>query len=166
VAALLCLAAFLAGRQFNPGPAVPGALGQPPAEVEQFWRPVLEDGRPLLVSLGTPMFVRMLHVRIRVGHEELESAKADPRIAQVQKIFQSPSMQASHIYTGVGEATAAFELARLFTRWKADLHIRRNSVLTWEDISSNNLIILGSAKYNPQIRRLPVNSRSSSNRRE
>jgi hypothetical protein len=155
-AAVLCAVAFLIGRQFAPGPTASASVAAVPIEVEQFWRPVLADGRHVLVSLGTPMFVRMLGVRVRAGHEDIRAAQADPRLQQIQKLFGSPDAQASYIYTGVGEATSAFQLAKLFTRWNTDLQIRRNSALTWEDISNNNLIILGSAKYNPQIRTLPV----------
>ncbi|HEU0141142.1 MAG TPA: hypothetical protein VFQ79_15575 [Bryobacteraceae bacterium] len=150
-AAVLCVVAFLTGRQFAPTPAA-----SVPVEVGQFWRPLLADGRPVLISLGTPMFVRMRGARVRAGHEDIASAQEDPRIRQIQTLFDSPDTQASYIYTGVGEAAAAFRLAKLFSRWNVDLRLRRNSALTWEDIGNNNLIILGSAKYNPKIRNLPV----------
>jgi hypothetical protein len=149
----LCIAAFFAGRQFAPAPA-PGRPAPP--ELEQFWRPLFADGRPVIASLGTPMFVRFRGARVRAGHEDFEDAKADPRIKQLQALFDSPAIQPSYIYTGVGEARAAFEIGKLFARWNVDLQLRRNAALTWEDISNNNLVILGSAKYNPHIRALPV----------
>lgn len=151
------LIGILVWRPFSVSPALATASSRTvPAEVEQFWRPVFADGRPVLASLGTPMFVRMHGLRVRAGHEDIEAARADSRIRKVQSLFGSPNIQASYIYTGVGEATAAFELAKLFTRWDVDLQLRRNASLTWEEISNHNLIILGSAKYNPHIRELPV----------
>jgi hypothetical protein len=155
-AAVLCLTAFLIGRQFTPGPTASANPKVTASEVEQFWSPLLADGRPVVASLGTPMFIRMRGARLRAGHEDFEHAKNDPRVNQIQSLFESPTIQPSYIYTGVGEATAAFELAKLFTRWHVDLQLRRNAALTWEEISNNNLIILGSAKYNRHIRDLPV----------
>jgi hypothetical protein len=154
--AVLCLTGFLIGRQFAYSPTAAPHPRVAASEVEQFWSPLLADGRPVVASLGTPMFVRFRGARIRAGHEDFEDAKVDPRIKQIQSLFDSPEIQPSYIYTGVGEATAAFEIGKLFTRWNVDLQLRRNAALTWEDISNNNLIILGSAKYNPHIRALPV----------
>jgi hypothetical protein len=156
IAAALCFAAFVVGRITASPAAASGSASAVPLEVQQFWSPLLADGRPVLASLGTPMFVRMQGVRVRAGHEEITSALADPRIRQIQALLDSPYAQASYTYTGVGEATAAFELAKLLSHWKVELQVRRNSSLSWEDIGNHNLVILGSAKYNPQIRRLPV----------
>ena len=153
---VLVVLAFLTGRQSGPAPATAPATHAVAPELEQFWRPLLADGRPVIASLGTPMFIRLRGARIRVGSDDFEKAKDDPRLKRVQQLFDTPNLQPSYIYTGVGEATAAFEVAKLFTRWNTDLQLRRNSALTWEDISSHNLIILGSAKYNPHIRDLPV----------
>jgi hypothetical protein len=155
-AAVLCATAFLIGRQFAPGPTAAAKVSAAAPEVEQFWQPLLGDGRPVLASLGTPMFVRFRGARVRAGHEDFETAKTDSRIKHIQTLFDSPDIQPSYIYTGVGEATAAFEISKLFTRWNVDVQLRRNASLTWDDISNNNLIILGSAKYNPHIRHLPV----------
>ncbi len=118
---------------------------------------MLSNGRPVVVSLGTPMFIRFRGGRIRTSAiDDPEKARTDPRIRKILAMFNTRRRSPRYIYTGVGEAEGAFQLAKLFTRFNRDLQLRRNSSMTWEEISANNLIILGSAKYNPQIRDLPL----------
>ena len=157
-AVLLGFIAFELGRHFSSKPPSAAASTSPaPAEIETFWGPVFADGRPVVLSLGTPMFIRFRGGRIRAGGiDDPEKANADPRIKRIIGMFNTEKPQASYIYTGVGEAEGAFQLAKLFTRFNRDLQLRRSSSITWEEISENNLVILGSAKYNPQIRDLPL----------
>lgn len=150
--AAMMMVAFVAGRALprrTPVDAVPPALAG-------FWKPVIENGRPTVVCLGTPLFVRFQGARvISRGIEDIKAARQDPKLKEIQRVLGSPTMDASHIYTGVGEAAGAFQLARMFTTWGKPLDVRRNAALTWEDISEKNLVFLGSAKYNPQLRQLP-----------
>jgi hypothetical protein len=157
-AILLGLIGFELGRHFGSNPMPAAASTTPLApELETFWGPMLSNGRPVVVSLGTPMFIRFRGGRIRTsGIDDPEKAKTDPRIRRILGMFNTEDPQPSYIYTGVGEAEGAFQLAKLFTRFNRELQLRRNSSMTWEEISANNLIILGSAKYNPQIRDLPL----------
>jgi hypothetical protein len=64
--------------------------------------------------------------------------------------------RAAYTYTGVGEATAALELARLFVAQQHDLDLVLSSRLTWEDVARNELIFVGPPKYNLQEADLPV----------
>ena len=157
-AILLSLIGFELGRHFTSSATSAVASTSPVSpEVQTFWAPMLSNGRPVVVSLGTPMFIRFRGGRIRTSAiDDPEKARTDPRIRKILAMFNTEEPQPSYIYTGVGEAEGAFQLAKLFTRFNRDLQLRRNSSMTWEEISANNLIILGSAKYNPQIRDLPL----------
>ncbi|MBL8229686.1 MAG: hypothetical protein JNL98_14450 [Bryobacterales bacterium] len=145
-------AGFLLGRQTSPPAPDPV-----PDEVRRFWQPFLDSQRPVLVCLGTPMFVRFEGARLRIGSaEEPADILNNPKIKSIQQALGSRAAQPSYVFTGVGEAYAAFALSRIFTRWQRDLELRRNNALTWDEMSAGNLIFLGSAKYNPQLRQLPV----------
>jgi hypothetical protein len=76
-------------------------------------------------------------------------------VATVEKTLGGKAVP-QNPYTGVGEASAAFELARLFLSQNKDLNLVVSSGLTWEDIGRNNVIFVGPPKYNLQTRDLPV----------
>jgi hypothetical protein len=136
------------GRNTADGPAQP--------ELRSFWGPLLDNRKPIVVCLGTPLFVRFQGARVRSqGIEDFDTAQNDPKLKKIQGIIGSPTMQPSYVFTGVGEAGGAFQLAALFAHWNRDLKLRRNPSLTWEEIRENNVIVLGSAKFNPQLRNLP-----------
>lgn len=146
------VAGFLLGRQ-----AAPPRGGNVASEVRSFWQPLLETSRPVVVCLGTPMFVRFEGARVRIGAiDDPAEIEKDPRVKQLQQLLESRTAQPSYIFTGVGEAHAAFVLSRLFTNLGREVSLLRNSALTWDEISTHNLVFLGSAKYNPQLRQLPV----------
>ncbi len=145
---------FWTGRQSS-GHATADRPKSP--ELQTFWGPILDNRRPIVLCLGTPLFVRFRGARVRAqGVEDFDDALSDPKLKKIQSILGSPTMQPSYVFTGVGEAGGAFQLAALFAHWNRDLQLRRNQSLTWEEISENNVIVLGSAKYNPQIRDLPA----------
>ena len=65
-------------------------------------------------------------------------------------------MSPSFPYTGVGEAETAFDLQRLLLPRGKELTLRASNLLTWEDITRNNMIFVGPPKYNQQTLDLPV----------
>jgi hypothetical protein len=120
------------------------------------WQPFLEDSRPAIVSLGAPVFAKVSGAFFRDpssgSWDRMENS------AGVKAIEQSLDGKAipANPYTGVGEAAAAFELARLFVSGHKDLNLSLSSALSWEDIARNNVIFVGPPKFNLQAKELPV----------
>ena len=58
-------------------------------------------------------------------------------------------------YTGIGEVMGVYFLGEFFARVKHPFRIKRSLLLTWEDLKSANIIVLGSPAENLFLRDLP-----------
>lgn len=137
-------------------PAVPGNVWTP--AMREFWSPYVDSGRPAMVVLGSPLFVRFHHYYFRNPwvNEWSEVQRTIP-LAEMEKLLQSPTPASeTHRWTPFGEAMAAFRLARILGPLKENLELKRSTALAWEDVRSNNMIFLGPPKFNPQVHDLPV----------
>ena len=155
VMAAALLVAGLAGWLLGRGSAPQRTQGNPSPALRAFWKPLLESPKPPLLCLGSPMFLRFRGARLRYL-DSIEESRNNTVVRQLEKLFGGGDAAPAYEYTGIGEATAAFLMARLFAGWDHPVEIRRDSALSWDEIKSNNLIFLGSAKYNPHLKQLPV----------
>ncbi|HTS61838.1 MAG TPA: hypothetical protein VMH28_07425 [Candidatus Acidoferrales bacterium] len=122
-------------------------------ELETLWRPYLESKRPLLISLGTPLFVRFPEFgffRDPKVNDWNELDKSE-RFRGVHKALGDREILPSYNFTGAGEASAAFLLARLLATRKHDLQLTRSSILSWQQIADQDVIFLGPPKFNLQL---------------
>ena len=122
-------------------------------ELESIWGPFLQSNRPLVVCLGTPMFVRFPDFGLfrdpKVNDwPEMEQSK---RFAAVRKALGAKGVFASYAYTGAGEASAAFLLSELLSTRKRNLLLTRSSILSWEQIVDDDVVFVGPPKFNPQL---------------
>lgn len=58
-------------------------------------------------------------------------------------------------YTGIGEVMGVYFLGEFFARVKHPFRVKRSLLLTWEDLKSENIIVLGSPAENLFLRDLP-----------
>lgn len=122
-------------------------------ELKTLWEPFLESKRPLLVCLGTPLFVRFPNFgffRDPKTNEWPEIEKSD-RIAAVRKALGDKDILPWYAFTGAGEASAAFVVARLLAPHKRDMLLTRSNLLSWQQISDNDLVFVGPPKFNVQL---------------
>jgi hypothetical protein len=126
-------------------------------EMAAVWQPYLDSNRPVLLSLGTPMFARYESVFVRdTALNEWDEARQSPRLQELAKLFGGREPTPAYTYTGVGEATAAILLYKSFLAGRREPQLKHGHRLSWEDIANNNLIFVGSSKYNRHLRDLPV----------
>jgi hypothetical protein len=127
------------------------------AEAE-IWKPFLEGSRPVVMSLGTLLFYQYPGGMVRDPElDRLTAPQRQPRLDELQRMLHAPEpLKPDLIYTGVGQATAAFLLAKEFDRLKVPLDLVRSTVLSWDEIAKHNVIFVGSAKLNSQLREIPV----------
>jgi hypothetical protein len=150
---LIAIGGFLLLYPRAPG-AAPSTVWTP--EMEELWRPFLSSPRPLMVAIGTPLFVKIGGNFFRDPTVNTwESAAGAEKVREVQRVLGGDTAGA-FLYTGIGEAEGAFELGRLLLMRNHDITIRASSQLTWEDIDRYNVIFLGSPKYNQQTLDLPI----------
>ena len=89
--------------------------------------------------------------------DRITDAERQPRLRELREMLDSSQpLKSNLIYTGVGQATAAFLLAKHFDRMKVPIDLVRSNVLSWDEIEQHNVIFLGSAKLNSQLLEIPV----------
>jgi hypothetical protein len=125
-------------------------------ELEAFWEPILRSERPPLVCIGTPLFVRLTFSRYFRDSQVNEQGDIERSelIAAVKKALRVPDVIPWTNFTGVGEATAAFHLATLLAWRRPDLLLTTSSRLSWDVLSSHNVIFVGPPKFNRQLKDL------------
>ena len=156
---ILLLVAYIlitAGRnKSNASPPDHAMLGAWTPEMEAFWSPILDDPSPVVVSLGMPLFIGFEKSGVVIRHHTLNDwheAEHSPIVESLQQFYGNSNARPQYIYTGEGDAMAAFLLARLLSVRKSDLRLKRSTVLDWEDMKNNHLLFLGNQKSQPQLR--------------
>ncbi len=126
------------------------------ADLEQIWRPFLSE-RPVVLSIGTPLFVEFRDAGIfrAASINDWPAMQRSSVFEQMRQMFRDGT-RPLHVYTGVGEAGGAFELARLLGTRRPDLVLTPSNVLSWEEIAKSNTVFLGPPKFAPQLRDIPV----------
>lgn len=137
-------------RQSAPGPRYAH-----PA-IAELWEPFVQGNRPVIVSLGAPLFARVAGRFVRNTRlNEWDAMERSGEAKLLEGVLKGKAAPV-YIYTGIGEATGAFELGRLFLSFRKDLNLAPSSALTWEDIERHNVIFVGPTKYNRQAEHLPA----------
>jgi hypothetical protein len=127
-------------------------------ELEKLWAPFLESNRPLLVCLGTPLFVRIPSLgffRDPKANDWQEVEKSD-RMAAVRKALGDSQAIPWYAFTGAGEASGAFLVAKLLSIRKPALLLTRSNLLSWQEIVDNDIVFVGPPKFNTQLQGAPL----------
>jgi hypothetical protein len=120
--------------------------------VRLLWAPFLDSARPTVVCLGTPLFLRNRSFRVRDSHvNAMDTPEAQARIQELQNKLGLDSFVPTFDYTGIGEAYAAFGIARVFAGAHREASLTRANALSWDDIRGENVIFLGAPKFNPHL---------------
>jgi hypothetical protein len=122
-------------------------------ELESLWGPFLQSKRPLMVCLGTPLFVRFPNFGFFRDPKvnDLQEIEKSERFTAVRKALGGQGIFASNAYTGAGEASAAFLLSKLLSTRKRDLLLTRSSILSWQQIVDDDVLFVGPPKFNLQL---------------
>ncbi len=131
-----------------------GSSGQPwTPELEALWSPFLHSNRPLLICLGTPLFVRLPNYGFFRDPKtnDWPEVETSARIQSLRKALGSGDMVATYPFTGAGEASAAFLLGKLLATRRTDILLTRSNLLSWQQISDHSVVFLGPPKFNPQL---------------
>jgi hypothetical protein len=122
-------------------------------ELESLWEPFLQSNRPLMVCLGTPMFVRFPDFGFFRDPKvnDWQEIEKSGRFTAVRKMLGGQGIFASYTYTGAGEASAAFLLSKLLSTRKRDVLLTRSSILSWQQIVDDDVVFIGPPKFNLQL---------------
>lgn len=122
-------------------------------ELQSIWAPFLESNRPVLLCLGTPLFVRFPSFgffRDPKTNDWQEIDKSD-RIATERKALGDKDIQPAYTFTGVGEASAAVLVSSLLATRRRDLQLTRSNILSWQQMVDDDVVFLGPPKFNFQL---------------
>jgi hypothetical protein len=122
-------------------------------ELEGLWNPFLQSSRPLLVCIGTPMFVRFPNFgffRDPKANDWDEIEKSE-RITGVRKALGDKEIVPTYHFTGAGEAEAGFLVGKLLATRKRDLLLTSSNILSWQQIVDDDVVFVGPPKFNRQL---------------
>ncbi len=147
--AVLATAGYLRLRK----EAAPAAARWSP-DLEKLWAPFLESQRPFLVCLGTPLFVRFPNYgffRDPKANDWQEMERSERVTAARRAMGGEREILPWYAFTGAGEASAAFLVAKLLSSRRQELLLTRSNLLSWQQIVDNDVVFVGPPKFNRQL---------------
>jgi hypothetical protein len=123
------------------------------SELETLWGPFLKSDRPLLVSLGTPLFVRIPDLGFFRDPKvnDWQEAQKSERFQKFLKAVDGKDVIPANPFTGAGEASAAVLLSKLLATRKHEVLLTRSSILSWQQIMDDDVVFVGPPKFNLQL---------------
>ena len=162
--AVICLLlAFMAAyyqseaRRLRGEPAIQKAEAADVQIAMPLWGDLLQSREPIIVAFSNTQFqgtaetgMRLLKPMNPTGSASASSgANGGPRAGDAQT-----DVVTEH-YTGVGEVMGMYSLADFFSKSGHPFRARRSLLLTYEDLKTANIVILGSPAENYLLRDLP-----------
>lgn len=118
--------------------------------VAPLWNDFLKPSEPILVSFSNTKFEGTAETGMKIYNPMSQANKND-----APKSAAESSGPITEHYTGIGEVMGVYALADFFSRARYPFKVKRSLLLTWDDLKSNNIVILGSSAENYLLRDLP-----------
>ncbi|MEK7829488.1 MAG: hypothetical protein AAB401_00295 [Acidobacteriota bacterium] len=134
----------------------PGEIGMiDRREVEPLWGDLLSSAEPVLVVYSNTLFLGSAEsgMKLLKSLNSPGSSVGSPSIPQ-SEIGQSKLPVLEH-YTGIGEVMGAYFLGDFLARVRHTSRVKRSLLLNWEDLKTENIVVLGSPAENLFLRDLP-----------
>ena len=113
------------------------------------WSEFMRSPDPVLVAFSNTRF----EGTAETGMHLLKPIRTPAASASAPKP-ETPSVITEH-YTGVGEVMGVYALGDFFHRAGRSMRVKRSLLLTWEDLKTSDIVILGSPAENDLLRDLP-----------
>jgi hypothetical protein len=130
----------------SPGPTESAQL----QAAAPLWSDFLKPSEPILVSFSNTQFEGTAETGMKLFRPMSPATKS----AAPESATDSSRTITEH-YTGIGEVMGVYALADFFSRARYPFKVKRSLLLTWDDLKSNNIVILGSSAENYLLRDLP-----------
>jgi hypothetical protein len=123
--------------------------------IEPLWGDLLRSPEPVLVVYSNTLFKGTAEE----GMKLLKSLDAPGSSLGSPVIPQSETEQIREpvidLYTGIGEVMGSYYLGDFFARMRHASRVKRSLLLTWEEVKTQNVVVLGSPAENLFLRDLP-----------
>jgi hypothetical protein len=125
------------------------------SEVEPLWGDLLRSSEPVLVVYSNTLFEGTTEegMRLLKPLDAPGSSLGSPAMPQ-SEIEQRKQPVIEH-YTGIGEVMGAYFLGDFFARVRHSSRVKRSLLLNWEDLKTENIVVIGSPAENFFLRDLP-----------
>jgi hypothetical protein len=159
-AALTALVIFYRARVVELSSTVAGKApaeveGMDHREIEPLWGDLLRSAEPVLVVYSNTLFRGTTEegMKLLKSLDSPGSSVGSPIIPQ-SEIEQSKQPVIEH-YTGIGEVMGAYFLGDFLAKMRHASRVKRSLLLNWEDLKTENIVVLGSPAENFFLRDLP-----------
>ena len=126
-------------------------------ELRQFWGPILEGSKPILLAYETRLFVSAGPLVVRDPNiENMQDVESSSPIMQVKKLFHAQEIYEARRYTDFSVVNAAFSIAQLLGTTGIPLKDERSDEMTSDQIASSNLILLGKPGAFDNLKQVPI----------
>ena len=131
-----------------------------PAEVQAaspLWGDFFHSPEPVLVAFSNALFRGTAETGMKVL-KPMGSAPTNvgsPAASQTSGVKEDSESVVTDHYTGIGEVLGVYSLGDLFYKASRSIRVKRSLMLTWDDLKTENIIILGSPAENFVLRDLP-----------
>jgi hypothetical protein len=135
------------------GAAEPGAG----VAAAPLWNDLLHSNEPVLVAFSNTRFQGTAETGMKLI-KPLTTPERGPEAASAAGAAGAAAEDGQVVtehYTGVGEVMGVYALGDLFCRVGHSFRLKRSLLLNWEDLKTQNIVILGSPAENILIRDLP-----------
>jgi hypothetical protein len=131
-----------------------------PAEVQAaspLWGDFFHSPEPVLVAFSNALFRGTAETGMKIL-KPMGSAPTNvgsPAASQTSGVKEGSESVVTDHYTGIGEVLGVYSLGDLFYKASRSIRVKRSLMLTWDDLKTENIIILGSPAENFVLRDLP-----------
>jgi hypothetical protein len=131
-----------------------------PADVQAaspLWGDFFHSPEPVLVTFSNTLFQGTAETGMRLL-KPLDSPGAQTSsqaMSQGARASEESNQAITDHYTGVGEVMGVYSLGDLFYKARRSIRVKRSLMLNWDDLKTENIIILGSPAENFLLRDLP-----------
>lgn len=124
-------------------------------EVNPLWGDFLRSSEPVLIVYSNTLFLGTPDTGMRSlkSLNSPGSSLGSPSIPQ-SEVEQVKEPIIEH-YTGIGEVMGGYFLGDFLARVRHSSRVKRSLLLTWEDLKTENIVVLGSPAENLFLRDLP-----------
>jgi len=121
------------------------------------WGDLLHSNEPVLVAFSNTLFrgTAEMGMKLLKPLDSPERNYGSPPLPEgANDKAQGGGVVTEH-YTGVGEVMGVYALGDLFCRFGHPFHVKRSLLLNWDDLKTENIVVLGSPAENFLLRDLP-----------
>jgi hypothetical protein len=121
------------------------------------WGALLRSSDPCLVIFSNTLFEGTAEIGMKLFKplDSPGSGIGSPALQEAAEGAQRRGKMITEHYTGTGEVMGVYFLADFFNRVNHPFRVKRSLLLNWDDMKTENIIVLGSPAENLFLRDLP-----------